>query len=187
MMVGVMGKMGSGKTLTCTILASYLAHVTRTQLWANYGLVGSDRLEYLNDLYAKDSGIFVFDEAWLTFDARMWQDNVRGSQWINQTRKKKMIVFYTTQHIRQIEMRMRNATDILIVCEKTGEGHWLQFIDWQYRQLGRRYLITRAQAAKFYDRYDTYEVLKPMLYSKKGGGGGGGSREYTQHDSWKGF
>jgi len=73
-----------------------------------------------------------------------------------------MIWFYTTQHIRQVEMRVRNATDILIYCEKTPAGHWLQFIDWQYREMGRRYLIPHNVAKKFYGLYDTYEVLQPL-------------------------
>lgn len=171
MLIGIMGKMGAGKTLSMTILSEYLHRVTKTPLWANYTLKlhPNSMIESLNETVDKNSAILNFDEIWLSADARVWKDNVKLSQWVNQTRKKKMIVFYTTQHIRQVEMRIRNATDILIYCEKTPQGHWLQFVDWQYRQLGRRYLIPYSVTKKFHNLYDTYEVLKPLQWSKRSG------------------
>lgn len=163
MLVGIQGKMGAGKTLSMSILATYFAKATKSPLWANYGLTGADRIQTLTDIWKLGNGIFCFDEIWLSADARQWKDNVDMTRWINQTRKKKMVVFYTTQHIRQVEVRIRNGTDVLIFCEKVPEGHWLTFIDWQYRQIGRRYLIENA--SRFYSLYDTFEVLEPM---KKG-------------------
>jgi len=170
MLIGIMGKMGSGKTLSMTILSEFLSRVTGVPLYANYTLkLHPDCvIDSLNDVVAKDSAIMDFDEMWLSADARVWKDNVKLSHWVNQTRKKKMIVFYTTQHIRQMEMRIRNATDLLIYCEKTPQGHWLQFIDWQYRQLGRKYLIPHNTAKMFHKLYDTYEVLKPLQWDRGG-------------------
>jgi hypothetical protein len=169
MLIGVMGKMGAGKTLSCSILASFLHARTGAPLSANYGLRGSDPIESLDDVEEKEGGIMVFDEVWLSADARAWKDNVKLTHWVNQTRKKKMIVFYTTQHIRQVEMRMRNGTDVLIYVEKKPEGHWLTFIDFQYKTIGRRYLIPHEVAKNFYGLYDTYEVLKPLTWGKKKG------------------
>ena len=166
MLVGIMGKMGTGKTLSQTILMQYLHKVTGVPLAANYTMANASLVGSLMDITAKDSEVFGFDEIWLSADAREWSNNVKLTQWVNQTRKKKMIVFYTTQHIRQVEMRIRNATDVLIVCEKTDEGHWLTFIDYQYKTIGRRYLIPHDVAKKFYNLYDTYEVLKPLTWDR---------------------
>ena len=166
MLIGIMGKMGAGKTLSASILASYLSRATGAPLYANYALRGATRMKTMQDIFGLNSAILVFDEMWLTMDSRQWKDNVFLTRWINQTRKKKMIVFYTTQHIRQIEMRARNATDILIYCENTGDGHWLQFIDWQYRELGRKYLLQHPK--RFYPLYDTFEVLEPLKTSNRG-------------------
>lgn len=160
-----MGKMGSGKTLSASILSSYLSKATGSPLWANYGLKNAGELKSLNQINDTTSGIEVIDEAWLSMDSRGWENNVRISHWVNQTRKKKVIVFYTTQHIRQMELRVRNATDILIFCEKKPEGIWLTFIDWQYRSIGKRFLIT--EPSRFYSLYDTYEVLKPLEWTRK--------------------
>lgn len=171
MLVGIMGKMGSGKTLSMSIIASYLSRVTEAPLYANYTLKGAEPVESMNDVMKVNGAIFCFDEMWLTMDARMWKDNVRLTHWVNQTRKKKMIVFYTTQHIRQIELRARNATDILIVAEKKKEGHWLTFIDYQYKEIGKRFLIDSPD--RFYSLYNTFEVLKPLEWAAK--------KSYTSH------
>jgi hypothetical protein len=167
MLVGIMGKMGAGKTLSMSILAEYAAWVMKSPLHANYGLQGAEKIRTTNDIWEMENGIFCFDEIWLTLDSRLWKDNVFLTRWINQTRKKKLIVFYTTQHIRQVELRVRNATDILIYCDKTPAGHWLQFVDWQYQELGRRYLISHETAARFYKVYDTYEVLEPLKMERQ--------------------
>jgi len=165
MLIGIMGKMGSGKTLTMTILANYLSQVNKVPLWANYGLINSKRIKTLKDLWSVDGGIVALDEIWLTMDSRMWKDNVAMTRWVNQTRKKKLIVMYTTQHIRQVELRVRNGTDILIYCERKKGIFELTFIDYQYRKIGNRLLI--SQPNKFYTWYDTFEVLEPLVMQEK--------------------
>lgn len=178
MLIGIQGKMGAGKTLTMSTLAKYSAHALKAPLSANYGLSGASKIQTQKDIWDMENGVFCFDEIWLTLDSRLWKDNVFLTRWINQTRKKKLIVFYTTQHIRQVELRVRNATDLLIHCDKGPQGHWLQFIDWQYRQLGRRYLIPHSTASKFYSLYDTYEVLEPITKGKKD------TSSYKQDEPW---
>lgn len=171
MLVGIQGKMGAGKTLSASILGSYISAATNVPLSANYGLIRSERLTSMRDFWNLDGGVCVWDEIWLTLDSRLWGDNVAVSRFINQTRKKNLILIYTTQHINQVELRVRQATDILIHCERKPEGFWLNFIDYQYQQVGRRYLIDRPE--RFYGLYDTFEVLQPIdtrgFKSHKGG------------------
>jgi len=158
--------MGAGKTLTMSILASYLAKKLGVPLYSNYSLQNSQKITSLEQLWKIDSAIFCFDEIWLTLDARLWKDNTILTRWVNQTRKKKMIVFYTTQHVRQVELRVRNATDVLIYCDKKpNEGHWLQFIDYQYQQLGKKYLLYKPEA--FYPLYNTFEICSPIEFKEK--------------------
>ena len=162
MLVGIMGKMGTGKTLTQTILSNYLHFKTKVPIFANYTLkkVPYTYINKLSDLWKVNNGIICLDEIWLTMDSRLWKDNVALTRFINQTRKKKITLFYTTQHIKQVELRVRNATDVLIYCEKKENGHWLWFIDYQYGQIGKKFFLDNPQ--KFYDFYDTFEVLEPM-------------------------
>lgn len=165
MLVGIMGKMGTGKTLSMSILAEYFSIKSGSSLYANYALQNSQKINSLNQVWQLENGIFCFDELWLTMDSRLYNDNVVMTRWINQTRKKKMVIFYTTQHIRQVELRVRNATDILIVCEKKPSGIWLNFIDYQFRTLGRRFLISNPKM--FYTLYNTYEVLEPLKFDRQ--------------------
>jgi len=155
--------MGHGKTLVMSILMEYLHMGLGVPLAANYGLLNSERVKSMADIWAFNSGVLGIDELWLTADARASHANVFFSQLVNQSRKKKIILFYTTQHIRQVDVRVRNATDFLIFCDKTPQGHWIQIIDWQYREMLRKYLIPFDVARKFYGVYDTYEVLQPLV------------------------
>ena len=167
MLIGIMGKMGTGKTLSMTILASYLYYRYKVPIHANYELnspIKSETLKYTEDIWKVEDGIICLDEVWLTLDSRLWQDNVALTRWVNQTRKKRLIVFYTSQHINQVEMRMRNATDILIVCEKKYGSIWLNFVDYQYGTLGRKFEIKKPN--RFYMLYDTFQVLEPIISRK---------------------
>lgn len=165
MLVGLMGKMGAGKTLSMSVLGTYIHKKTGVPLHANYSLQDSSPITSLKQLWTITEGIICFDEMWLTMDSRLWSNNVALTRWINQTRKKKLLVLYTTQHINQIELRARKATDVLIYCMRSGNDITLQFIDYQYSQMGRRYQLNRPD--RFYGLYDTYEVLKPIAMSKE--------------------
>lgn len=155
-----MGKMGAGKTLSMSFYGSVIAKVMNVPLYANYGLDGAQRIETVKELWAIDNAIVCWDEIWLTLDARLWSNNVFLTRFINQTRKKKIALFYTTQHIRQVELRVRNGTDVLIYCEKKPHGILQTWMDWQYQTIGRKFILERPE--RFYGMYDTYEVLEPL-------------------------
>lgn len=155
-----MGKMGAGKTLAQSALATFLHQTTGLPLFANYELQDAQMITDMGQVWDMEQAIFCFDEIWLSADSRLWQDNVALTRWVNQTRKKKLLIFYTTQHISQVEMRIRKATDVLIYAQKLHGEHWLNFIDYQYGQLGRRLLLNNPK--RFYSLYNTFEVVHPV-------------------------
>jgi len=159
MLSGIMGKMGAGKTRFMTIIGLYLHYMTKAPLYSNYTLYGVDfkPIHSLKDLWNINNGIVLLDEIWLSMDARMWKDNVAVTRFINQTRKKRITLFFTTQHIKQVELRTRNATDVLCFCEN---GNTVTFIDYQYMQIGRKYVFTDPNFFNHF--YDTFETLQPM-------------------------
>lgn len=182
MLVGVMGKMGGGKTRFMTIMGVYMHKMTGAPLYANYSLFGVPytRINSLKELWEINNGIVLLDELWLSMDARMWKDNVAVTRFINQTRKKKITLFFTTQHIKQVELRTRNATDVLVFAEK---GNTVTFIDYQYMEIGRKFIFPSPEL--FNVLYDTYETLQPMDMSDAGiqleerrKWGGGGRRKF---------
>src|SRR3989337_823801 len=164
MLVGVMGRMGQGKTLSMTALGIAIAKMTHSPLFANYDLKGVsfNRVRSRGDLFRAQSGIVLFDEIHIEMDSRQWKDtnNVNMSRWIHQTRKKDLIVFFTTQHIRQVDVRVRRALDWLIMTQKTPQGIWLSFVDYQYGIIGKKVLI--SQPKRFYGLYDTYQFPEPL-------------------------
>jgi len=157
MLAGFMGKMGSGKTLWMSVLASYISKLSGLPIYANYNLRGAKRLYTLEDLWAVDKGIICFDEAWITLDSRNFGKNVDLTHWINQTRKKQLLVLYSTQHISQIEMRMRKGTDFLFYTFRRGSSFNAQVVDYQYGQLGRK--LSLASPKPFFDLYNTFELV----------------------------
>jgi len=163
MLVGIQGTLGAGKTVTMVMLMQYLHHEINAQLHANNKMQNSKRISTTRDLWEMENGVFGFDEIWVSLDSRSSKANVVLSHWVNQSRKKKLVVFYTTQHIRQVDLRVRNATDILICVEKKPDGIKLLFIDWQYRRILRQYFIPDSVKRKFYPMYDTYEVIQPII------------------------
>lgn len=143
-----------------SILATYLSQKLQSPLYSNYTLKNSEEIKSLQNLWNIENGIICFDEMWITMDSRLWSNNVTLTRWINQTRKKKLLVFYTTQHINQIELRARKATDILIYTERKKNNIWVTFIDYQYNTIGRKYLLSNPKL--YYDLYNTLETIKPL-------------------------
>jgi len=174
--------MGAGKTLSQSVFAEYMHAKTGVPIYANYKLKNALPFNKMSDLWAIDNAIVCIDEIWISMDARLWKDNVTLTRFINQSRKKRLIIIYTTQHIRQVEMRVRNATDFLVLCEKKAGGHWLHFCDWQNRTILRSYFLDKPD--RFWYIYDTFELVTPIIMDsnpgeardfKKGYKGSGGS------------
>lgn len=161
MLIAIAGTQGSGKTLLMSILSTFLAQQTNSPLTSNYSLKGSKKILKQSDLWDTNNSIMCLDELWLTMDSRLSRDNVFLTRFINQTRKKGLVVFYTTQHMSQVDLRIRNATDYLIFCENKNGEIVVKFIDYQYGIIHKQFVISDPK--KFYPLYDTYQVLQPLL------------------------
>lgn len=158
------GGLGQGKTLSMTAYAHRLREKTPgTKLYANYGLLGAIPIRSFNDLLRAEDGILCLDEAHISLDSRNFKD--RSSQkmthWLLQTRKANLIVMMTSQRFNQIDMRARNATDTIVICERLGKVREprfrLKFIDWNTQKIGR--VETIWNPSKFYGLYNTYEKI----------------------------
>jgi len=156
------GGLGQGKTLSMTVLASYMAYKMKCPIFANYALVGSRRIHTFQDLVSAKHGVVALDEAHITLDSRNFKDKTsqKITHWVLQTRKVDLIILMTTQSLHQIDVRARDVTDIVMKCKKTPEGIWLQSIDWCEKTIGRRNLL--AHVERFYPLYDTYQIVDPI-------------------------
>lgn len=173
MILGIFGKMGSGKTLMMTMLASALKHeVPDIKLFSNYNLNRAEIINSTDELIKITDGVVALDEFWVSMDSRVWKDNVFLTRWINQTRKKNLLVLYTTQAFGQIDIRVRNATDLLIFCERFSKAKTpffrYSFIDNFGKTILKSFKILESQAENFYDFYDSFEIVRALTKKQYG-------------------
>lgn len=171
MIIGFIGSMGSGKTLTMVKYA-FTYHKSGYKVYSNiklrfpydeYSLQGLlDLTENNKDL---KKSVLLLDEAHIFIDSRnsVSKKNKIISYFLLQTRKKGCHLFYTTQRFHQIDKRLRDNTDILIKCytktTKKGEKYTLNIIN-TFKDdclVTKKYLY---ESKKYYKLYDTYEVVR---------------------------
>jgi len=162
MLIALTGRMGQGKTLGMTLLGGYFSLKNKIPLYANYTLneIPYTKVENIEKLQNIQSGIVILDELWLTMDSRAWKDNIDMTTWLNQTRKKDLIILYTCQHISQIDVRVRRATDWLVLCVKKGRLISLNFIEYQYGMIGKKILLSNPE--RYYRFYNTNEYVRTL-------------------------
>lgn len=171
MLVGIVGKMGSGKTLVMTMLAGFfrLHNALSLPVYANYSLKDSLIVDSVKELLRIENGVVCLDEFWVSLDSRAWKNNVFLTWWINQTRKKNLLVLYTTQHFGQIDLRVRRATDMLIYCEKIKSLEAKQkvfrysFIDSFSGRILKSFKIPSDKASNFFSLYNSFEIVRPLI------------------------
>jgi len=146
-----------------SVLANYIHLAASAPLYANYELRGAIRINSWKQMLKMKEGVFAFDEAHVSMDSRNFKDraSITYTHWLTQLRKKQLALLYTTQHISQVDIRLRNLTDILALCQNINDTIKIQFLDWQYLTLGRRYTIWPK--SRFYSLYDTFQVVDPIV------------------------
>lgn len=176
MLIGIFGTMGSGKTLIMSILSNWLSLQTGCELYANYELKDSRPVKSLKDLWSIERGVVTLDEFWVSMDSRQSEYNVNLSRWVNQTRKKNLLVLYTTQAMSQVDKRVRNANHLLIFCEhfsKSRPSYFrYTFITGDTGRILKSFKITDSSASNFFYFYDTFALVFPFY-------GGGGHQRYN--------
>lgn len=122
MIIGFIGQRGSGKTLSMTI-ELYKKYKQGYKIYSNYHLNFPHTAITVDDLIAfAESGmyfgnsIFAIDEIHIWFDSRCSgkKRNIIFSYFLNQSSKNDIDIYYTSQFSRQVEIRMRLNTEIVV-------------------------------------------------------------------------
>jgi len=118
--IGFIGKMGSGKTLNMTKWALMLKENTGLEVWANYHIKGCHYWNKIKKIQDQVNIIVVVDEIHVLFDSRDWDTKERYAftQWFTQIRHRGIVFIYATQRTDTLEKRIRNHTDYMIWCSK---------------------------------------------------------------------
>jgi hypothetical protein len=170
MIIGMIGGMGTGKTLSSV---RYLYNYYRSgyRILSNIKLnfphekIGlQDLLDFANANMYLDNTIVFIDEAGTILDSRLSgsKRNRLVSFFIVLTRKLGCNVIYTTQRYNMVDKRLRQNTDIIINCntkEYRGEKftHNLIMI---MKGFGMKIKNDYFRSKEYYDYYDTRELVK---------------------------
>ncbi|MGB9622926.1 MAG: ATP-binding protein [Candidatus Bathyarchaeia archaeon] len=181
-LIGVVGSMGSGKTLLATALAVDMAHLYGRMVLANYYIdaeraqiryervtpktLGNYAKRFSDDITGK---VLVLDEIYaFGLDSRMSASalNRVTSYLIFQTRKLDTDLIYTAQLFGAVDLRIRQLTDLLISATKRADGFSYAF--WRRdTDTIRMYFLPESAAKRIYPLYNTREVIKPIYGEKE--------------------
>lgn len=114
-LLAIVGTLGAGKTLTLTYYASR-DYCDNKKIYANYKLnFKYTRVHSMDQIFRMNAGSFFGDELWYWLDSRTSQSrkNRAIADIIRVSRKRGYDIYYTTQHLNQIDKRVRQITDYI--------------------------------------------------------------------------
>lgn len=173
MIIGFIGDMGSGKTLSMVRIAYILYKKYNYDVYSNIVLnfpfkllTLDDIIEYSNNDKSFNNSVFLIDEAHIFIDSRSSgsRRNLIISYFILQTRKKNVWLLYTTQYLHQVDKRLRGSTNVFTECYFKSVND-KSFVLNVYNIVASFKTITKYNtfnAIPFYDLYNTYEVVRPL-------------------------
>lgn len=112
---GIVGEMGSGKTLTCTYLGFKNWYFRKHKVYANYHLykIPYYYIESVRQFDHMRDGVVLLDEIWRILDSRMSRKGVNKfvADILARSRKRSLVYIYTAQVIDTIDKRIRKVMD----------------------------------------------------------------------------
>jgi hypothetical protein len=166
MIVAFCGNLGSGKTLMMSSIA-YFEALRGKRVYANYALRFAWRFDAWAQLFSLEQGIVCLDEAQVVADSREFKrEDVKAlTQWILQTRKIGLDFYFTTQHIGQVDTRIRNIVDYMFLfaavgAPGSGASRW-SFFDFQYGVEKASGVFVHSPT--LYGLYDTYQRISALI------------------------
>ena len=165
------GELGTGKTLGLTYMA-LRNWLKGKDIYSNYKLnfpptEFGNRIIYvrtIDDIQNIGDGFACLDELWLWLDSRASgsKKNKIISVILSASRKMGFDIGYTTQSLHQIDKRVRDITDMLVIPQISGNGLkcTLYFVkNDQTRKLIRTY---RFPTELMYNCYNTREIIRKL-------------------------
>jgi hypothetical protein len=169
MILGFMGDLGSGKTLGSVIFAYNFWFLSNKKLtiYSNFNIKGAKKIKSLYQLRKLHNAILVLDELHTLIDSRMWKYNKEIMDYFLQLRKYNSYLIFTTQHIKQVDVRLRNITQYVFYCQRFSKYFKYTLIDTLYKDIVKTLYLPKSIAEVFYDKYNTFEKVYKMPKTTK--------------------
>lgn len=160
MLVSIIGKIGSGKTL----LATRLALADKRKVYANYkiDILNYEKLTLAKLFELNEPALVIIDEGYVWLESRISQSKLNRyvSYVIFQSRKRNIDIVLTCQLWSSIDLRYRYQSDILIYAERKTYGFKYRIVS---QETGNEFIIKwlEEDAEKVFKYYDTMEMIIP--------------------------
>ena len=173
MIIGYVGNIGSGKTLSA-VIELYKLYLDGMKIYSNihlnfpyYPLTLDILLSYVETKKNLDGSVIFIDEVHMWVDSRNSankRNRILSYVWL-QSRKRHCNYFFTTQYEDQIDKRLRRVTEILVECNKLRYSE----VESEYVFLNtinikkNRNIIQKKRffyGDEWFNLYDTNEVVK---------------------------
>jgi len=166
MILGFIGELGAGKTLNAVLWSQYLKKISNNKLkiYSNFYIYDAERFNTVEELLNINNSIIVYDEIHSDINSRIWWKNTDIINFFLQLRKRNNFLIFTTQNIKQVDVRLRNITTFLFYCLKRNNKIRVYIFDFQNNVLKNNYYLDLKELKenKFFDLYNTFEVVKPI-------------------------
>ena len=120
-LIAIVGSLGSGKSLSAVYLTARNYLKGRT-IFSNITLYGIPfyRVDSIDDIMSIRDGFFLADELFYWIDSRMIGEGARKrnkivSDILAKSRKRRIIIAYTSQVLSSIDKRIRQVTDFIMI------------------------------------------------------------------------
>ncbi len=176
MIVGIIGKRGCGKTITMAKTVVDMLKKGKT-IYTNFNInkKAIDK-KYHNKINLLDAKFFknykdfklyncalFLDEIYVYIDARssMSKRNRLWSYFINQTRKRDVDLYFTTQFFRQVELRLRENTEYFIFPQVIKQHNAIIINNkiYSYENTLKLIGVERFVGNDYFNVYDTDEII----------------------------
>lgn len=176
--MGIVGSMGAGKTLYASAIAERLKDYYI--IMANYDLkcreydVTPENVATLmfETRALEGKKLLIIDEFHIFSDSRLssTNHNILISYFITQVRKQDIQLIYTTQQLGQVDIRVRDNTDVLALPAYNPEKDIMNVIflkrDWLTSQFTFSHIKTYTNLRPVFERYTTKQLIGETMIKR---------------------
>lgn len=179
MIVGILGNLGRGKTITMTFLIAYFMSKSsinnvvtnyRTDFTTHY-VENEKQLDEMSQ-QTDFTAIYGLDEVWAWINARSVMENFDMIEFVLNSRKRGAFIIYTTQKQRQVDPILVENTDYLVVpmhLESVETDYDHDVVEVYFLRSENYDIVNKItfNAEAYYGSYDTDEEISSISDAEK--------------------